>query len=148
MGRKVTLQFSDCMNYSAVASDKLLDPCIYLSPLLDLCIVSALHHYMRLFIPSINMPLTRPLVIQSPFLVPYAIKHVHHWYKEKQCFAITWRLTFAEFTTRLKLLRICHGHHFTTLFKFIVNQQLTKLSDFIREPGEFLSLFSSLLSTV
>lgn len=38
-----------CMNYSAVTNDKPLDPRIRLSPLLDLCIVSVLRHYMELY---------------------------------------------------------------------------------------------------
>lgn len=47
-------------------------------------------------------------------------------------------LTFAGFTRRCNYLSICQRQHFTTFMNFTLSQQLTKLSEFIRESGEFL----------
>ena len=49
-------------------------------------------------------------------------------------------ITVAEFTRRLRSFRIRHWHQLISVFKFPLSQQLTKLRDFIRESGEFLSL--------
>ena len=40
---------------------------------------------------------------------------------------------------------MCQKQHFIKCIKCLLHQQLTKLSVFTREPGEFLSLFISLL---
>lgn len=58
-------------------------------------------------------------------------------------------MTYAEFSSRQKWLRLCHRQRFTKFRKFPQIQQFTKLRDFIRESGEVLSYFIPLpLSTV
>lgn len=47
-------------------------------------------------------------------------------------------VTFAEYTRGPKLLRICQSESFTKFTKILWTQQLTKLSIFLRESGDFL----------
>lgn len=42
-------------------------------------------------------------------------------------------------------MKSCHKEQFTKFIKFLLTQQLTKLSDFIRKSGEFVVYVAALI---
>lgn len=74
----------------------------------------------------------------------YEMSSSSHLYTETERTSVS----YAEFTRGAKSPWISHRRYSTKLRKFLRPQQPTKLSGFMRESGEFLPLFISLLFTV
>lgn len=74
----------------------------------------------------------------------YEMSSSSHLYTETERTSVS----YAEFTRGAKSPWIGHRRYSTKLRKFLRPQQPTKLSGFMRESGEFLPLFISLLFTV
>lgn len=80
--------------------------------------------------------------LRSYLLLTPDVETVNHWYKRTQWFfterTVKKCITFAEYTSRPKYLRICHRQRFTMFTKFLLTKQLIKLHNSLRESGESL----------